>query len=1009
MRLHRILAAASFLFVLIPADAQKLLTSRTFGGSGSDSPTAIAADAQGDIYVAGTTTSADLPTSHGFQPKPAVLPLSISTDGGATFTGVTISGVSEIDALAATPDGAVVYADTPSGLFRSDNGGTSWSVTKPGIPVSAEVLAVSPADSNLIYAGAKSGFYRSTDGGNNWTLIPSPMSQNQDAIFYQIAIDPLRPSNIWAAASNVPNPCGVYASTDGGITFTPVTLPPLGFNPYSEATSLAFDPSHEGTVYAAGQGSPIFKSTDGGATWNVLAQIYGSLTVDPLNSSILYALNGLGLQKSTDGGLTFSKIADASMNLDAFAVDPSNSLRLYAASMQALYTSADGGATFTATTIHAVSQIVVVTGRVLVNALIPPQAYVAKFSPDLSQLLWATYLGGTGYQAVSGLAVDGSGNAYVIGTSNAPDFPVTTGVLQTSGSAFVAKISSDGAGLLESTFIGGARTSLNTIAVDRSGAVYLAGIGVGAAPSPQAFQTAISGPCQRPPDPITFYPLSTGAGFVSKFNTDFSKVIYSTYLTGTCGSQPFAIQVDDSGVATVVGGTYSLDFPVTAGAMATTAPGTDESGFLSQISADGRSLVYSTYLGGGRANEAHAFLTDSAGNWVVTGGGSPSPTPGSAHAGASSFCPTTFILFIGPPVPQPPTSGEDAFVMVFNSHSTSPTFTATVGGSCLDEGDSIALDGAGNIWIAGRTSSTDMTTRSMVGGLGAGGGGFLAAFTPAGDTLLSNGYVGVAPRVVSAGGRVSAAAATIGPALPSGYNKYTSGLASFDAISAPEVQLDGLSAYSGNGSPYAVAPGQVVVIDGRGFGPSATQSGTVKNGSVANSIGGTQVTFDGVAAPLLTLQDQSVALVIPFEVQSSSTMVQVLHNGDLVSNPVSLLVNTNSPDILLVVNSDGTVNSAQHPAPVGSTIAMFVTGLGAENPPVPDGSVATAASATPPVLVGPHVMIGSVPVQVSYVGAAVGLVAGIVQVNLPVPNVTGPDGRALVQATQFNGYVYVSQ
>jgi uncharacterized protein (TIGR03437 family) len=231
----------------------------------------------------------------------------------------------------------------------------------------------------------------------------------------------------------------------------------------------------------------------------------------------------------------------------------------------------------------------------------------------------------------------------------------------------------------------------------------------------------------------------------------------------------------------------------------------------------------------------------------------------------------------------------------------------------------------------------------------------------------------------------------------------------FDAITAPEVQLDMLSAYSGNGSPYAVAPGQVVLLNGRGFGPAATEGGSVKNGSVTNSIDGMQVTFDGVPAPLLTLQDQSVALVVPFEISSSSTLVEVTRNGELVSNPVSLPVNAISPDVLLVVNQDGTVNSAEHPAPVGSTIAMFVTGLGAENPPVPDGLVATGPSASPPLLVGPHILVGSVEVPAAYVGAAVGLVAGIVQVNRPLPAVSAPGGQVRVQATQFSVQVYVSQ
>jgi hypothetical protein len=428
----------------------------------------------------------------------------------------------------------------------------------------------------------------------------------------------------------------------------------------------------------------------------------------------------------------------------------------------------------------------------------------------------------------------------VIGTTNAPDFPVTTGALENTGFAFLSKISSDGTQLLASTFFGTTMTYPISVAVDHAGAVYVTGNGAGPAISAQAFQTSVPGPCTRVTDPITSFSLNSAPGFVSKFSGDFSKMIYSTYLTGSCGTYILGIQVDDSGVATVVGGTYSLDFPVTPDAMVGTAPGADESGFLTQISADGGSLVYSTYLGGGRANEAHAFLIDSSGNWVVTGGGSPSTTPGSAHAPPGNFCPANFILFIGPPIPQPPTGGEDAFVTVFNAHSTSPIFTATVGGSCLDAGDAIALDGAGNIWIAGHTSSTDLSTRSMVGGLGtgpgSGSGGFLAAFTPAGDTLLSNGYVGMAPRLASAAGKVVGSAATAGTTLASGYLKFATALAGFDAVTAPEVQFDTLAAYSGNGFPYAVAPGQVVLLDGRGFGPATAQGGSVKNGSVTNSI-----------------------------------------------------------------------------------------------------------------------------------------------------------------------------
>ena len=202
---------------------------------------------------------------------------------------------------------------------------------------------------------------------------------------------------------------------------------------------------------------------------------------------------------------------------------------------------------------------------------------------------------------------------------------------------------------------------------------------------------------------------------------------------------------------------------------------------------------------------------------------------------------------------------------------------------------------------------------------------------------------------------------------------------------------------------YQIAPGQAIRVAGRHFGTS--QAGTVAGGVVGNSIGGLQVTFDGVPAPLLTLQDQSIALVVPFEIHPYATVMQIVLNGKPVSNPVTWGAYSIRPDVLLVLNADGTANSAQNPARAGSTIGVFVTGLGVETPPVPDGQVAAAPSPSPAVQIGPNIAIGPVQVQPSYVGAAVGLVAGIVQINFPVPQVSG---QVLLNAQQFNVFVYVS-
>jgi uncharacterized protein (TIGR03437 family) len=879
------------------------------------------------------------------------------------------------------------------------------------------VLAVSPLDPNLVYAGARTGLYRSTDGGDNWTLIPSLMSQYQTAIFYRIAIDPLQPSRVWVVAANTPQPSGLFTSGDGGSTWQGVALPaPGGLGGFGIAQGIALDPNHSGTVYAAGQSMPIYKSTDSGQTWNLLASVFGTVELDPSNPSTIYSLTGFGLEKSTDGGKTFVKTGFNPTGLSAFAIDPANPSRLYAASSQALYTSGDGGTTWTPTSIHAVAQLAVLPGRLLVGAQIPSQVYVAKFSPDLSETLWATYLGGGGYHSVTGLAVDSSGNAYVTGRANAPDFPVTPNALQGTppsamGGAFAAKISADGTQLMASTYFGNGSTFPRAIAVDPSGAIYVAGAQQhgGLATTPNTLQPALPGDCQRPRDQDNFFPQNFGAAFVAKLGADLSKLAYSTYLTGTCGSDIFGMSVDDSGVATVVGGTYSLDFPTTAGAMATTPPGSYESAFLTQVSADGGSLVYSTYLGGGPLSEARALTLDAAGNWYVTGDGSPAPTPEAAHPTSTGFCSPP--LFTGLRVPQPPTAQADAFVIVFNARSTSPMLSATVGGSCYDEGDSIALDGAGNIWIAGFTGSLDVPSQGRVGGLGPPAGGFLAALSPSGSHLLSIGYTGNTPRLAASGGSVvgTAASELRSTLLSFTQSSYTTALAEFDAVSAPPVELDELNDYSGSGTRSAVVPGKVMRVSGRNFGPAQTVAGTVVSGRVADAIEGLQVLFDGIAAPLLALQDQSVTLVVPFEIQNRhTTVMQVTRDGRTVSNPITLPVFNLDSDVLLVLNHDGTMNSAQHPAPAGSTIGVFVTGLGAQNSAVADGLVATTPSPAPTVTLGPGITFGEVTVQPSYVGAAVGFVAGIVQVNVTVPEVDGSKGPVLLQSPQFRAPVYVS-
>jgi len=200
-----------------------------------------------------------------------------------------------------------------------------------------------------------------------------------------------------------------------------------------------------------------------------------------------------------------------------------------------------------------------------------------------------------------------------------------------------------------------------------------------------------------------------------------------------------------------------------------------------------------------------------------------------------------------------------------------------------------------------------------------------------------------------------------------------------------------------NGASYSnggVAPGEIVNIFGQNLGPQTLVTGSWdSNGTLSSGIGGTQVTFDGIPAPLLYASAFAIAAIVPFEVAGANqNSVQVSYNGS-VSPAESFDPAATAPGIFTsdasgsgqadVLNQDYSLNSQENPAAAGSVVMVYATGGGQTTPPDSTGSteagpaqVAAAVSAT----------IGGLPAQVSYAGQAPGEVAGVMQVNLQVPN-----------------------
>jgi hypothetical protein len=237
-------------------------------------------------------------------------------------------------------------------------------------------------------------------------------------------------------------------------------------------------------------------------------------------------------------------------------------------------------------------------------------AFVAKLDATGSALLYSTYLGGNGSDSSSGIAVDLSGDAYVTGESNSPNFPTTPGAFQTTNrgsiNAFVAKLNASGTALLYGTYLGGSGfDGGNGIAVDASGNAYVTGIAnsLDFPTTPGAFQTTKAG--------------NTDA-FVAKLNATGSGLLYATYLGGDGFDYGLGIAVNSSGNAYVTGYTDSVNFPTTPGAFQSTKGGGTDA-FVVKLNASGTALLYAIYLGGSGFDQGIGIAVDGSGNAYVTG------------------------------------------------------------------------------------------------------------------------------------------------------------------------------------------------------------------------------------------------------------------------------------------------------------------------------------------------------------------------------------------------------
>lgn len=318
--------------------------------------------------------------------------------------------------------------------------------------------------------------------------------------------------------------------------------------------------------------------------------------------------------------------------------------------------------------------------------------FVTKISADGSALVYSTFLGGTKGNTPGAIAADGSGNAYVIGTTTSNDFPIANAIqpaLKGSSDAFVTKYNAGGSQVVYSTFLGGTSTENGAwIAVDSGGNAYLTGT-----------TSSTDFPVVTPAFQATCRACAQGqkSPWVAKINAAGSALVYSTFLGGTSGSDASqAIAVDGAGNAYLTGQVVSRDFPL-ANALQSALKGASDA-FVTKINAAGSGLVYSTYLGGTNAEDAihGSIAVDEFGNAYVTGDTKSPDFP------------------LVNQVQRALLGADDAFVAVFNSTGSALFFSSYLGGTGSDEGRGIAADASGNAYVMGSTNSPNFPVTAGV-------------------------------------------------------------------------------------------------------------------------------------------------------------------------------------------------------------------------------------------------------------------------------------------------------
>jgi uncharacterized protein (TIGR03437 family) len=656
-------------------------------------------------------------------------------------------------------------------------------------------------------------------------------------------------------------------------------------------------------------------------------------------------------------------------------------------------------------------------------------AFVTKLNASGSAIVYSLLLGGFALDVGNGIAIDATGSAFVVGESRSENFPTTEGAFQTArrggSDAFVARVRPDGSGLIYCTYYGGeAQEVANAVAVDTAGNAFFTG---------QTFSTLL------PVTPLAFQrsPSLTPEAFVAKLNPQGTSLFYSTYLGGDNEDTGLTIAVNRQGEAYVGGQTNSANFPLrNDGPLPATAFAGGYDGFLTKLNFGATALAFSTHIGGMGNDSLNGIALDNSGR--IWGAGSTESTNFPATTGAVAnrlggasdgfvvryaeitvqISPATIALgagetqqFLADVSNTANTAVRWGIFPALGSISTTGLYTApasftgtqTVTVSAISQADGtkigeaiitlvqrvqIAVTPATVTLVANQTQQFTATVQ------GSTNTAVTWTISPATGEISPTGFYR-APGVIFAPTTVTVRAASVADSQR--FATATITLTPPVGPAAPQISIEGVTnaaSFRSATEQGGVSPGQLVTFFGQNMGP-AQLAGLRLDGAglVANSLAGTRVLFDGVAAPLIYTSAGQLAAVVPYAVEGrATTQVQVEYEGRL-SNTIALPIIAAAPALFTadssgrgqgaILNQNGTLNTPTNQADRGSIVILYLTGEGATNPAGVDGKPNASPAPQPKLPVS--VSIGGIDAQILYAGGAPGLVAGVMQINVRIP------------------------